>query len=88
MQRRRVLQFGLGGIAGLGAVTLPLTGARKAMAATDPETTVYVSNAGSKDIYVLAMNRATRRARSDRKDPGARHRQAIAVEPADGDQPG
>jgi len=59
MQRRRVLQFGLGGIAGLGAVTLPLTGARKAMAATDPETTVYVSNAGSKDIYVLAMNRET-----------------------------
>jgi 6-phosphogluconolactonase len=59
MQRRRVLQFGLGGIAGLGAVTLPLTGARKAMPATDPETTVYVSNAGSKDIYVLAMNRET-----------------------------
>jgi len=59
MKRRRVLQFGLGGIAGLGAVTLPLTGARKAMAATDPETTVYVSNAGSKDIYVLAMNRET-----------------------------
>ena len=59
MQRRRVLQFGLGGIAGLGAVTLSLTGARKAMAATDPETTVYVSNAGSKDIYVLAMNRET-----------------------------
>src|SRR6516165_4626538 len=59
MERRRVLQFGLGGIAGLGAVTLPLTGARKAMAATDPETTVYVSNAGSKDIYVLAMNRET-----------------------------
>ncbi len=29
------------------------------MAATNPETTVYVSNAGSKDIYVLGMNRET-----------------------------
>jgi 6-phosphogluconolactonase len=29
------------------------------MADPSPETTVYVSNAGSKDIYVLAMNRAT-----------------------------
>jgi 6-phosphogluconolactonase len=59
MQRRRILQLGLGGVAGLGAATLPLIGARKAMAAANPETTVYVSNAGSKEIYVLAMNRET-----------------------------
>ena len=59
MKRRRVLQLGLGGIAGLGAATLPLIGARKAMAATNPETTVYVSNAGSKEVFVLAMNRQT-----------------------------
>lgn len=59
MRRRRVLQIGLGGIAGLGAGTLPFIGAQKAMAADVPETTVYVSNAGSKDIYVLAMNRNT-----------------------------
>jgi len=58
LARRRALQLGLGGIAGLGASPLPLFGARKAMADT-PETTVYVSNAGSKDVYVLAMNRAT-----------------------------
>ena len=57
MRRRRVLQLGLGGIAGLG--TLPLIGARKAMAADAPETYVYVSNAGTKDIYVLGMNRST-----------------------------
>jgi 6-phosphogluconolactonase len=53
MRRRRLLQLGLG------ALPLPLIGARPAMADTSPETTVYVSNAGSKDIYVLAMNRAT-----------------------------
>ena len=57
MRRRRVLQLGLGGIAGLG--TLPLIGARKAMAADGHETFVYVSNAGTKDIYVLGMNRET-----------------------------
>ncbi len=59
MRRRRILQLGLGGIAGLGAATLPVIGARKAMAADAPETFVYVSNAGSKDIYVLTMNRNT-----------------------------
>ena len=58
MRRRRILQLGLGGVAGFAANPLPLIGVRKAMADT-PETTVYVSNAGSKDIYVLAMNRAT-----------------------------
>lgn len=59
LRRRRVLQLGLGGAAGLAAVPLPWIGARKAMAADTPETTVYVSNAGSKDIHVLAMNRTT-----------------------------
>jgi 6-phosphogluconolactonase len=57
LARRRVMALGLGGAASLG--TNILTGRRKAMADTSPETTVYVSNAGSKDIYVLAMNRAT-----------------------------
>jgi len=57
MRRRRALQLGLGGIASLGA--LPLIGAQRAMAADGPETFVYVSNAGTKDIYVLGMNRDT-----------------------------
>lgn len=57
MRRRRVLQLGLGAIAGLGA--LPLIGVHKGLAADGPETYVYVSNAGTKDIYVLGMNRAT-----------------------------
>jgi 6-phosphogluconolactonase len=57
MARRRLLALGLGGAAGLGANFL--SGARKAMAATHPETTVYVSNAGSKEVFVLAMNRTT-----------------------------
>ena len=57
MARRRVLALGLGGIAGLGAQTL--IGGRKAMAQVTPETVVYVSNAGSKEVFVLAMNRAT-----------------------------
>ena len=57
MARRRVLALGLGGIAGLGAQTL--IGGRKAMAQGTPETVVYVSNAGSKEVFVLAMNRAT-----------------------------
>jgi hypothetical protein len=57
MRRRHVLQLGLGGIAALGAV--PLIEAQRAMAADGPETFVYVSNAGTKDIYVLGMNRDT-----------------------------
>lgn len=57
MKRRRVLQLGLGGIAALGAV--PRIGAQRAMAADGRETFVYVSNAGTKDIYVLGMNRDT-----------------------------
>ena len=58
LARRRALQLGLGGVAGLGASPLPFLGVSKAMADT-PETIVYVSNAGSKDVYVLSMNRAT-----------------------------
>jgi 6-phosphogluconolactonase len=57
LARRRVMALGLGGAASLG--TNILTGRHEAMADTTPETTVYVSNAGSKDVYVLAMNRAT-----------------------------
>src|SRR5437667_104524 len=65
MARRRGLALGLGGIAGLGAQTL--IGGRKAMAQGTPQgtprgtpdTVVYVSNAGSKEVFVLAMNRAT-----------------------------
>src|SRR5262249_50350485 len=54
--RRRVLQAGVGGVA-LGALPLPLIGARKTMAADAPPTLVYVSNAGTKDIYGFGMNR-------------------------------
>ena len=57
MARRHLLALGLGGIAGLGAQTL--IGGRKAMAQGTPETVVYVSNAGSKEVFVLAINRAT-----------------------------
>jgi 6-phosphogluconolactonase len=59
MARRRVLALGLGGIAGAGLGAHTLIGARKAMAQGTPETVVYVSNAGSKEVFVLAMNRAT-----------------------------
>jgi 6-phosphogluconolactonase len=55
--RRRLIALSFG-VAGLCAGTKILKG-RSAMAEPTPETTVYVSNAGSKDIYVLAMNRAT-----------------------------
>jgi 6-phosphogluconolactonase len=57
--RRRVLALGLGGIAGLGLGAQALIGGRNAMAQGTPETVVYVSNAGSKEVFVLAMNRAT-----------------------------
>src|SRR5271168_2671823 len=58
MARRRVLALGLG-IAGLGLGAQTLIGGCKAMAQDTPETVVYVSNAGSKEVFVLAMNRAT-----------------------------
>src|ERR1700731_1190921 len=88
MARRRVLALGAGGIAGLGLGPQTLIGGRKAMAQGTPETVVYVSNAGSKEVFVLAMNRGDGRARADREDPGSRHRQAVAGQPADGNQPG
>lgn len=56
--RRRVLQAGVGGIA-LGALPLPLIGARDTMAADPPQTLVYVSNAGTKDIHAFGMKRDT-----------------------------
>jgi 6-phosphogluconolactonase len=59
MARRRVLALGLGGIAGVGLGAHSLIGGRKAMAQGTPETVVYVSNAGSKEVFVLSMNRAT-----------------------------
>ena len=52
MARRRVLALGLGGIAGLGLGPHTLIGGRKAMAQGTPETVVYVSNAGSKEVFV------------------------------------
>jgi hypothetical protein len=57
MARRRVLALGLGGIARLRAQAL--IGGRKRMVQITPETVVYVSNAGTKEVLVLAMNRAT-----------------------------
>ena len=57
MRRRHVLHLGIGGITALGA--LSRIGAKRAMAADGHETFVYVSNAGTKDIYVLGMNRET-----------------------------
>ena len=56
LARRRLLKLGLGGLA---ASPFPLIGVHKAMAANGPETTVYVSNAGSKEVFVLAMDRAS-----------------------------
>jgi 6-phosphogluconolactonase len=50
--RRQALALGLGGI----ALPSPFIGG-KAMAENTPDTVVYVSNAASKEIYVLAMNR-------------------------------
>lgn len=55
--RRQALALGLGGIAGLASQTL--IGARNVKAQDTPETVVYVSNAGSKEVFVLAMNRVT-----------------------------
>ena len=53
--RRQVLGAAIGGAVG----SQVIGGMSKAMAQAKPETVVYVSNAGSKDIYVLAMNRTT-----------------------------
>ena len=51
--RRQTLALGLGGV----ALSSPFIGGRKAMAESTPDTVVYVSNAGSKEVHVLAMNR-------------------------------
>ena len=59
MARRRLLALGLGGVAGFGVGSKILIGGLKAMAASNPETMVYVSNAGSREVFVLAMNRAS-----------------------------
>jgi 6-phosphogluconolactonase len=53
MTRRRVLALGLGSV----TLPSPLIAGGKAMAEAMPDTVVYVSNAASKEIYVLAMNR-------------------------------
>src|SRR5215468_7093993 len=52
LTRRRALALGLGG----SLLPSPFIG-EKAMAESTPDTVVYVSNAASKEIYVLAMNR-------------------------------
>jgi 6-phosphogluconolactonase len=52
--RRRILALGLAGIAGL-----VLSGGNPTMAQTTPDTVVYVSNAGSRDVVVLSMNRTS-----------------------------
>jgi 6-phosphogluconolactonase len=59
IERRRILQSGLAGIAALGPLPVAMIGARRAMADAVPETAVYVSSAGSRDINVLAMSRNT-----------------------------
>ena len=53
VSRRQTLAFGLGGV----VLPIPFIGGRKAMAQNTPDTVVYVSNAASKEIYVLAMDR-------------------------------
>jgi 6-phosphogluconolactonase len=53
LTRRQTLALGLGGI----VLPSPFVAGGRAMAQGMPETVVYVSNAASKEIYVLAMNR-------------------------------
>ena len=53
LTRRHTLALGLGGI----TLSSAFIGGRKAMANATPDTVVYVSNAGSKEVHVLAMNR-------------------------------
>jgi 6-phosphogluconolactonase len=53
--RRRLLALGLGSL----ALPRPFIAGRTAMADMMPDTVVYVSNAASKEIYALAMNRET-----------------------------
>ena len=53
LSRRQTLALGLSGV----VLPSPFIGGGKAMAQNTPDTVVYVSNAASKEIYVLAMNR-------------------------------
>ncbi len=53
LTRRGVLILALGGV----MLPCPFIGMGKAMAENAPDTVVYASNAASKEIYVLAMNR-------------------------------
>jgi len=53
LTRRKTLALGLGAL----VLPSPFIGGWKAMAQSTPDTVVYVSNAVSKEIYVLAMNR-------------------------------
>jgi 6-phosphogluconolactonase len=57
LSRRRVIGYGLGGLALLGPATG--SGARRSMAQSKLETVLYASNAGGPEIYVMGMNRAT-----------------------------
>ncbi|MBV8166987.1 MAG: beta-propeller fold lactonase family protein, partial [Alphaproteobacteria bacterium] len=54
MTRRRVLASGLAGTTGL-----VLSGSSRAIAQATPDTVIYVSNAGSREVIVMAMNRAS-----------------------------
>jgi 6-phosphogluconolactonase len=58
LARRRLMALGLGGAAGLSLSPKFMMGGR-ATAAGNPQTMVYVSNAGSKEVFALAMDRAT-----------------------------
>jgi 6-phosphogluconolactonase len=58
LARRRLMALGIGGATGLGLARKFMMGGR-AMAAGNPQTMVYVSNAGSKEVFALAMDRAT-----------------------------
>jgi 6-phosphogluconolactonase len=54
------------------------------MAQGTPETVVYVSNAGGKEVFVLAMNRATGALELIEKTPVPGTEQTVAGQPADG----
>lgn len=53
LTRRGMLALGLGGM----VLPTPFIEAKRAMADTQPDTVVYVSNAGSKEVGVFSMNR-------------------------------
>src|SRR5690349_19704438 len=53
LTRRQTLALGLAGV----MLPRPFIAGRTVMAQSTPDTVVYVSNAASKEIYILAMNR-------------------------------